>query len=191
MHKLLLDLPARLETPRLMLRPYQAGDGAMYFAVAERNRDHLIPYEAKNPLVSLHSEEEAEVCVRQMALDFAARERFFWGAFLRETGAWVAQVYCGPVEWERPEFEIGYIADVAHAGRGYVSEATRAVIAWAFGPLGAERLRLTCDANNLRSQRTAERCGFTLEGRLRRDHRWPDGRITDTLLYGLLREEES
>jgi aminoglycoside 6'-N-acetyltransferase len=124
-----------------------------------------------------------------MALDFGARERFFWGVFHRDTGAWVAQVYCGPVEWERPEFEIGYIADVAHEGRGYVTEATRAVIGWAFGPPGAERLRLICDANNLRSQRTAERCGFMLEGRLRRDHRWPDGSVTDTLLYGLLREE--
>jgi aminoglycoside 6'-N-acetyltransferase len=189
MHILLLDLPARLETPRLSLRPYAAGDGLMYYAAAERNRDHLIPYEAKNPLVSLRSEEEAEVCIRRMALDFAARERFFWGAFLRETGAWAAQVYVGVVSWERPEFEIGYIADVGRQGYGYVTEATRAVIAWAFGSLGAERLRLNCDANNVRSQRTAERCGFTLEGRLRCDHRWPDGSITDTLLYGLLREE--
>jgi aminoglycoside 6'-N-acetyltransferase len=161
----------------------------MYYAAALRNRAHLAHFESGNLLNSLHTGEEAEVAVRQMALDFAARARFFWGAFERETGAWTAQVYAGVVNWDRPELEIGYVADVDHEGRGYVTEAARAVIGWVFGPLGAGRLRIECDAANTRSSRVAERCGFILEGRLRGNHRWPDGSITDTLLYGLLREE--
>ena len=122
-------------------------------------------------------------------MEFAAREHFFWGIFLRETGAWVGQIYTGVVNWALPELEIGYVADVEHEGCGYITEAARAVIGWAFGPVGARRLRLECDATNVRSIRVAERCGFTLEGRLRRNHLWPDGSITDTLCYGLLRDD--
>jgi RimJ/RimL family protein N-acetyltransferase len=70
-----------------------------------------------------------------------------------------------------------------------VAEAVRAVLRWAFAHLGAGRLRLECDASNVRSARVAERCGFTLEGRLRRSHRNPDGTLSDSLLYGLLRDE--
>jgi hypothetical protein len=44
MHKLLLDIPTRIETERLYLRPYQAGDGAMYYQVGQRNREHLSRY---------------------------------------------------------------------------------------------------------------------------------------------------
>ena len=32
MHKMLLDIPDRIETERLYMRPYQAGDGAMVLA---------------------------------------------------------------------------------------------------------------------------------------------------------------
>jgi aminoglycoside 6'-N-acetyltransferase len=171
------------------VRAYRPGDGATYYAAALRNRAHLSHFETGNLLNSLQSEQEAEIAVRKMAVEFAAREHFFWGIFLRETGAWMGQIYTGVVNWTLPELEIGYVADVEHEGRGYITEAARAVIGWAFGPAGARRLRLECDATNARSIRVAERCGFTLEGRLRRNHLWPDGSITDTLCYGLLRDD--
>ena len=41
MHKMLLEIPTRIETERLYLRPYQAGDGAMLYAIGKRNREHL------------------------------------------------------------------------------------------------------------------------------------------------------
>lgn len=41
MHKLLLELPERLETERLYLRPYRAGDGAWYYSPMELIRDRL------------------------------------------------------------------------------------------------------------------------------------------------------
>ena len=101
---------------------------------------------------------------------------------------WAGQVYVGVVSWDLPEFEIGYVADAGHEGRGYVAEAVWAVLRWVFADLGrtgAPGMRRT----NVRSARVAERCGFTLEGRLRQNHRNPDGTLSDTLLYGLLRGE--
>ncbi len=37
MHKLLMEIPARLETERLVVRRYEEGDGRELFAMVERN----------------------------------------------------------------------------------------------------------------------------------------------------------
>ena len=191
MHPLLLDLPDQILTPRLSLRPYRAGDGPAYFAVCQRNRDHLPPFERGNPALDVQTVEDAGILVRRFAADWAARAAFFLGAWARESGAFAAQIYVGPVNWDGPEFTIGYFVDVAHEGRGDVTEAVRGVLGWLFGTAGAHRVRLECNEANLRSQRVAERCGFVLEGHLRqtRPHPLQLGAWSGDLIYGLLREE--
>jgi [ribosomal protein S5]-alanine N-acetyltransferase len=181
------DIPTRLETERLILRCYQAGDGPMYFGAAQRNREHLQEFESGNALMSLQSAEQAEAVVRELAAYWVERRCFFWGVFAKETGEFVAQVYVGPVNWETPEFEIGYIADRDHQGQGLVSEAVRAVLGWLFETLQAHRVRLECSEDNLRSIKVAERCGFIREGHLRETKRRPDGQFSGDLIYGMLR----
>lgn len=189
MHKMLLDIPTRIETERLYLRPYKAGDGPMYYAVSQRNRSHLARYEAGNYLMSIDSEEEGEIVVRELAADWAARKRFFMGAFDKVTGEFVAQIYVGNCNWDLPEFTVGYIADRDHEGQGYVTEALRATLHFLFEHLHAHRLRLVSDDTNVRSHRVAERCGFVREGHIRENHAHADGTISGTLHYGLLRSE--
>lgn len=189
MHKLLLNLPTRLESERLSLRSYQAGDGPLCYAISQRNRAHLLRFEAGNSLMSIQSEEDAEIMARQFAIDWAARIHFFLAAFDKTSGQFVAQIYIGVVDWNLPEFEIGYIADCEHEGRGFVSEGVRAVLGFAFNHLHAARLRIECDDSNLRSIHVAERCGFTREGHLRENKRHADGSISGTLHFGLLRRE--
>jgi len=189
MHRLLLEIPPQMETKRLILRPYRAGDGPWFYEMAQRNREHLAEYESDNVVMSVKNEEEAEVLVRDLANDWAARNHFFIGAFKSETGVFVAQVYVGPVNWQLPEFQIGYFADRDHEGQGYVTEAAQGAIAFAFDHLGAERLRLECDETNVRSYRVAERCGMVREGCFLRSKRRPDGSLGDTLRYRLLKRE--
>jgi ribosomal-protein-serine acetyltransferase len=192
MHRLLLELPERLETERLVLRPYRAGDGPVYFAVCQRNREHLVPYEADNPARKVQTVEDAEVLVRQFAADWISRRAFFLGAWHKDDGAFAAQVYVGATSWELPEFEIGYFVDRDHEGRGFVVEAVKACLSFAFEALGAHRASLRCSDTNARSSRVAERCGFVLEGHLRqtdRRIRREDGTLGGVLLYGMLREE--
>ena len=189
MHKLLLDIPRTLETPRLQLRCYREGDGSWYHEMAQRNRAHLAEYEADNVVMSIATEEEAEVVVRDLANDWAARNCFFVGVFDRETGVFVAQIYVGPVNWDLPEFQIGYFADVDHEGRGYVTEAVSAVLEFIFDYLKAHRVRLECDDTNTRSYRVAERCGMVREGHFLESKRRTDGTLGGTLRYRMLRRE--
>jgi RimJ/RimL family protein N-acetyltransferase len=75
-------------------------------------------------------------------------------------------------------------------GRGEGAVFVRALIDHAFGPLRARRLWLDATGENLRAQRVYSREGFTLEGRLRQhEYRPAVGRVVDTLLYGMLRDE--
>ena len=189
MHKLLIDIPDRIETERLVLRRYQAGDGAWYYPMSQQNQPHLARYESGNPVMGIHSEEEAEIVVRDFAAEWAARNAFFMGAFLKDTLEFAAQIYVGVVNWDLPEFEIGYFAEQAHEGKGYVTEAVRGAIRFCFEVLGACRVSLRCDDTNVRSYGVADRCGMVREGHIRKDKRHADGSLSGTLIYGLLRSE--
>lgn len=156
MHQILLDIPERIEVERIYLRCYEAGDGPWYFAMSQRNRTHLARYEAESVVMSIESEQAAEDVVRELAAEWKARPCFFMGAFDRETDEFVAQVYVGPVSWGVPEFDIGFFVDRDHdEGQGYVTEAVRAAMGFAFEHLKAHRVRLECDDTNERSWRLA------------------------------------
>ncbi|CPV55752.1 N-acetyltransferase GCN5 [Mycobacteroides abscessus subsp. abscessus] len=74
-------------------------------------------------------------------------------------------------------------------GRGIVTEAAAAVIAYAFGPLGLPRVEAWVEASNLRSLSTAHRLGLTERGRLaqRYPHRdYPH----ETMVLGRSRDPE-
>jgi aminoglycoside 6'-N-acetyltransferase len=189
MQKPLLDIPHRFETDRLVLRSYQAGDGPWYYEMSLRNKAHLARYEAGNPVMNINSVEEAAVVMRDFATMWESREAFFMGAFCRDTQAFAAQIYIGATNWNLPEFALGYFADAAHEGKGYVTEAARGALGFIFEHLGAYRVRLECDDTNARSYRVAERCGMVREGHSRENKRNADGSITGTLHYGLLRIE--
>jgi RimJ/RimL family protein N-acetyltransferase len=59
--------------------------------------------------------------------------------------------------------EIGYWIAPEAQGRGYATEATAALTAWAFG-VGLTRMRLACEVPNTASARVALAAGFRFEG---------------------------
>lgn len=189
MNKFLLDIPESMETTRLHLRAYKAGDGPRYYAVSLRNRDHLAEYETGNVLMHLQNEEHAEAVVRELAADWMARKHLFIGIFEQTSREWVGQIYVGPTNWDLPEFTIGYVADVRYEGKGYISEAVRRILKMLFEDLGAQRVISDCNEHNVRSWRLLERCGFTREGHLRENKKHADGSFHGDYLYGLLRQE--
>jgi len=189
MNKMLLDIPTRFETERLIIRCYEAGDGPLYYAAGVRNRDHLQRYESGNVILTAKTEQEAEILVRELHADWVARNCFFMGAFDKETREFVAQIYVGVVNWDLPEFVMGYFVDKDHEGQSFVTEAVRATLRFIFEHLRAHRVRLDTNETNTRSRRVAERCGFVQEGRLRESRRNPDGTFSGDVFYGLLRSE--
>lgn len=189
MNKYLTDIPKRIETERLYLRSYKAGDGAIYYAASLRNRIHLAEFESGNVLMQLKDEEDSEATVRELAAIWATRECFFIGVFEKNTDEWVGQVYVGPTNWELPEFTIGYVADVNHQKKGYISEAVKGVLKMLFEDVGAHRVKSDCNESNVRSIRLLERCGFRREGHILDNRKNPDGSFHGDFLYAILRRE--
>jgi ribosomal-protein-serine acetyltransferase len=187
--KMSLEIPTKIETERLVLRCYEPGDGVWYWEMSQRNQTHLLPFESGNAALALHSPEDAEILMREFASAWTARKYFFLGAFEKANLEFVAQIYIGVVNWDLPEFEVGYFADRDHEGRGYVTEAVKGALNFIFDALQARRVSLHCNPANLRSIRVAERCGFVREGLIRQNHLAGDGTVHDSLCYGLLRSE--
>jgi RimJ/RimL family protein N-acetyltransferase len=189
MHPLLLEIPVKIETDRLILRPYSAGDGPCLFDVIQRNREHFQRYESGNILMRIQNGDDAEVVARELAALWAKHDCFLFGMWEKNSGKWAGQIYIGPIDWKLPSFEIGYVADVEHEGHGFASEGVKASLRMVFEEMGAHRVQLHCDDTNERSVRVAERCGFAREGHLREDKRRNDGSIGGTFVYGMLRPQ--
>jgi RimJ/RimL family protein N-acetyltransferase len=71
---------------------------------------------------------------------------------------------CGVGVLSGPDPEIGYWIGVPYWGRGYVTEAARALIDHAFGALGCQRLAGSARVSNPASRRVLEKCGFQWTG---------------------------
>jgi len=84
--------------------------------------------------------------------------------------------------------EVGYWLRTDRTGRGYATEAGKAIVSFGFETVHLARLELRAGVENRPSQRVAERLGFRQEGRLRRGCPLPNGGY-DCYIYGLLPED--
>ncbi|HLO28136.1 MAG TPA: GNAT family N-acetyltransferase, partial [Anaerolineales bacterium] len=69
---------------------------------------------------------------------------------------------------EGPKMGIGYVVSRAHWRKGYVTEATSALIEWAFQQPSIYRVYATTDVENVASRRVLEKVGMQCEGILRK-----------------------
>ena len=97
---------------------------------------------------------------------------------------------CG-IRMESVDFRranIGYEITPTYWGKGYATEAARAIVAFGFLELRLHRIWARCVAENAASYRVLEKLGMRREGRLREEE-WMKGRWWDTLVYGILDHE--
>ncbi len=128
---------------------------------------------------------------RQIAEDaaaFAAREAFRFAIVLNETGRVIGDCGICRLHWGNRRGEVGYALHPAHWGRGYMTEALRALLAFGFEDLDLIRLEADVDPRNGDSSGCIERLGFQREGLLR-EHWIVGGEVCDSVMYGLLRRE--
>lgn len=86
--------------------------------------------------------------------------------------------------------EVGYMLTPDMAGRGFATEATRAVIDWGAHLFGIHKFVAYCSEQNCGSRAVLERLGFVQEGLLRR-HSLIGDQWHNDCVYGLLADERS
>lgn len=169
------------------MRPYEPGDAAELLTAVAETRSEL--EERLRSYHDFHTTEDARRLIARSRGRWILREAFVGGIF-EDTG----DAYCGgvglhPVDWDHGRFEVGYWLRLAARGRGYATEAVRLVSRLAFGCLGAERVEIFVEPENVPSCQVAERAGFVLEGRLRRYLPASDGTLRDVNAYSVVRED--
>jgi RimJ/RimL family protein N-acetyltransferase len=189
MKPILLDFPDAFETERLTIRSPMPGDGAeMQAAVAETIEDlrPWMPWADHVPSV-----EEAEISARKARVRFLAREDLRLTLLLKGTHTVVGSSGLHRIDWNVPRFEIGYWVRRRFAGQGYIGEAVCGITRFAFEVLGARRVEIHTAKSNVRSQRVAQRCGYTLEAALRNYRVNPAGELGDHLIFARLEPPEA
>jgi ribosomal-protein-alanine N-acetyltransferase len=175
------DFP-ELETPRLCLRQITADDLAWY--LAHYSRPEIVHGQG------FAAPADPEVATRELRsyiLDlFALRAGFRWGVALHGGPELLGSV--GFYRWEDepcPRAEIGYDLAPEWWGRGLMSEALRAVLAFGFERMELARVEAYVMTDNARSCRLLERLGFDREALLRQHGEDEHGRPCDEFRYAL------
>jgi len=192
MDPLLIDVPERLDTERLVLRVPRAGDGVLVNAAVQASHAELAAWMPW--AVVLPSVDESEAHCRRQHAKFLLREDLSMLVFARASAGGEGELVGGAglhrIDWTLRRFEIGYWRKTGCERRGVMTEAVRTMTRLAFDALGARRVEIRMDDRNVASWRLAERAGFTLEALLRFDSVSPAGEPRSTRVYARVRGAE-
>lgn len=171
----------KIETKRLLLRPFTAADGEdLYSCLSDPEVVRFEPYD-----VFTKADAEKEAARR-------AGDPNFFAVVLKETGHVIGNLYFAPSEYEKYEF--GYVFSRAYWKNGYATEAADALLRDAFAQKKLHRVEAYCHPDNVNSWYLLERLGFKREAHLRRDIWFRKDEAgapiwQDTYIYGLLEED--
>lgn len=179
----LIDVPLPIRTPRLTIRSKQIGDGAITAAAVAETWTELNRWmrwaEDKNAFTT----EAMEIRNRQVMAAFLLRESIELIGIETTTGS--AVVWCGfhDIDWAGRQCDTGYWVRQSAQPQEIATEVTNALLRFAFGGLGMQRVGLTHSSGNEPSRRIAEKLGFTLEGIQRNANILPGGKRADRYCY--------
>ena len=149
----------RIETDRLVLRPWRDGDLGDLYAYAS------------HPDVGIHAgwKPHGTMDESKQILDMFIRDRKVFALELKESGRVIGSL---GLEEMRPDpnpdagfgREIGYVLSKDYWGRGLMPEAVRSVIEYCFSVLNFDYLTCGHFVYNDRSRRVVEKSGFTYFG---------------------------
>ena len=189
MDPLLIDVPERLETERLVLRCPRPGDGPAVNAAVSESLEGLRPWMPWAQAAP--SADDSELYCRRMHAKFLLREDLVMLIFERGSdsaaGPVLGAVGLHRIDWSARCFEIGYWRREGLGGLGIVTEAVHGLSRMAWDRLDARRLEIRMDDDNAPSRKVAERAGFRFEGLLRLNALAFDGSPRSTRVYARVR----
>ncbi|AZS73504.1 GNAT family N-acetyltransferase [Streptomyces lydicus] len=174
-----------IRTERLDLRPVTDDDFAAIHAYQR------LPEVCRYLYWGPHDEAASRASVADKATRTTLRAS---GDFLqlavvvRDRGTLVGDVTFVWSSREHRQGGIGYVFHPGHAGHGYATEASRALLKLGFEELQLHRIQAELDGRNTASARLLERLGMRREGHLR-ENEFLDGEWSDEVIYAMLARE--
>lgn len=176
-----------LETERLILRDLLRGD--LYSHHRLLSDETAMRYLSD---IQTHSLDESERNLEQAIADQGNPDRtlYFLGMEEQATGQLVGEIgytvtAVAPVG---KLVHLGYFSFSRYWGKGYMTEALRETLRFAFEENGVYRVSTGCLKDNVGSERVMQKCGMVQEAD-RVDSEWWEGTLHTRVEYRLLREE--
>lgn len=180
---LVVDTP--IPTGRLLLRPFRRDDLDDVFSY--RSRPDVVRYLYTEPLTM---QETRELVERRLRMDRVEQEGDGLGLACEQvsSGRMVGDV---TLQWRSAEHrqgEVGFVFHPEFGGRGYATEAVKAVLGLAFDRLGLHRVYGRTDARNHASAALMRRLGMRQEAHFKENELFK-GAWGDEVVFALLARE--
>jgi len=174
-----------LYTKRLTLRPLEEADAMTCLAMELKNRKLFSKYSgSRNP--EFYTPEYQIDSIRRAKKGWDEDTKYNFGIYLSETGELIGGIALNEVmRGALQSCYIGYSLDEDHNGKGYMSEAVKCLLTFAFDVLKLHRIEAGVMPVNIRSQRVLEKCGFVREGLARKNVNF-QGKWQDHYSYGII-----
>jgi len=173
------------ETQRLIIREPQISDWEFWFKI---KTDESVMYYMDD--LTLFSKDEAMTDLKRAIEDIANPERsmYFFVVVLKETGEAIGSVGY-TVEQFLPvgkTVHMGYFMFTDYHSQGYMTEAVKRVMQFAFEENNVYRINTGCLVENRASEKVMIKSGMTKES-FRKAFTWHDGEMKDRINYGILK----
>jgi [ribosomal protein S5]-alanine N-acetyltransferase len=156
-----MRMPEQIKTERLILRKPRLDDAVAIFNGWAQDKE-VTRYLTWRPHERI---EQTEEFVRSCVAAWENQKRFPFMITLKENGEVIGMI---DPRIEGPKVGIGYGCARVHWGKGYIPEATQAIIDWALQQPTIFRVYATTDIENVASRRVLEKVGMQCEGILRK-----------------------
>ena len=178
------EAPTVVRGEGLYLRAPEPRDYPAWSSLREQSRAFLTPWEPVWPADDL-TRGAFRQRLRRYRQEIADDLSYPFFLF-RDDGALLGGLTLGQVRRGVSQTAtLGYWMGEAHAGRGHMSRAVRAMAGFAFAELRLHRVEAACVPENEASRRLLEKVGFHYEG-MARAYLRIDGAWRDHRLYALL-----
>ena len=106
-----------------------------------------------------------------------------------DRGKYIGGCGINAIDWKVGKAEVGiFIGDKDYWGKGYGADAMEVLVRFCFDQMNINKISLHVFSFNERARLCYEKCGFSVEGVLRREI-YANGQYHDDIAMGLLRSE--
>ena len=135
-----------------------------------------------------HTSPEQTKQFLQFMIDKYEQENYAWAVTLKDSDEFIGTIDYVMLDHNEHIGEIGYALSHLYWGKGYMSEAAKAILHYGFTELHLERIQARCFAENIGSERVMQKAGMVYEGTMRKA-KLAKGTYYDLKLYSMIREE--
>ncbi len=181
MMKLSFDPFPILSSERLKFRAMHVGDVHEVFAMrSDPDTMKFIP----RPLAQ--NLDDALAHIKMVEDTIHNKQGINWAITLKNETKMIGIAGFYRIKPESYRSELGYMLLPEYRNQGYISEAIKTVLQYAFNQLDFNSIEAVIDPDNFASERVLQKNGFIKEAHLRENELW-EGKFLDTVIYSLLK----